>query len=88
MNARYVIPAILAATVAFMSHSVPAEPNRATFPENFDSYVMYGDYSRGSGGELATVAMRALPHLGHGFQVNTKAPSSAHHFYQQVSTRI
>ena len=37
MNARYVIPAILAATVAFMSHSVPAEPNRATFPENFDS---------------------------------------------------
>jgi hypothetical protein len=30
-----------------------AEPNRVTFPENFDQYVQYGDYSRGSGGELA-----------------------------------
>ena len=30
-----------------------AQTNRATFPAGFDQMVMYGDYRRGSGGELA-----------------------------------
>lgn len=30
-----------------------AQENRATFPADFDQMVMYGDYRRGSGGELA-----------------------------------
>lgn len=30
-----------------------AQTNRATFPADFDQMVMYGDYRRGSGGELA-----------------------------------
>lgn len=74
MNTRYVIPAIVAATIAFMSHSVPAEPNRATFPENFDNYVMYGDYSRGSGGELAY----ALPEVIELAKNNQPMPNGTH----------
>ena len=35
------------------STSTMAQTNRATFPANFDEMVMYGDYRRGSGGELA-----------------------------------
>lgn len=30
-----------------------AQTNRATFPAEFEQMVMYGDYRRGSGGELA-----------------------------------
>ena len=30
-----------------------AQTNRATFPADFEQMVMYGDYRRGSGGELA-----------------------------------
>lgn len=30
-----------------------AQTNRAAFPADFDQMVMYGDYRRGSGGELA-----------------------------------
>jgi hypothetical protein len=35
------------------SASAMAQTNRATFPADFEQMVMYGDYRRGSGGELA-----------------------------------
>lgn len=33
--------------------SAQAQTNRVTFPADFDEMVMYGDYRRGSGGEMA-----------------------------------
>ena len=47
-----------AAIIALLTLFAPgamtqAENNRATFPANFDQMVMYGDYRRGTGGELA-----------------------------------
>ena len=48
----------LAITLSLLTLFAPgamaqAENNRATFPANFDQMVMYGDYRRGTGGELA-----------------------------------
>jgi hypothetical protein len=47
-----------AAIIALLTLFAPgamaqAENNRATFPANFEQMVMYGDYRRGTGGELA-----------------------------------
>lgn len=46
--------AIVALVLAVLS-TLPAaaQTNRVTFPGNFDAMVMYGDYRRGTGGELA-----------------------------------
>ena len=47
----------IAALIASATLSLPgvafAQANRATFPASFEQMVMYGDYRRGSGGELA-----------------------------------
>lgn len=46
--------AVLAAcALGLISPAAMAETNRAAFPADFDQMVMYGDYRRGSGGELA-----------------------------------
>ncbi len=47
--------AVLFLLVAALAPKVEAQTptNRATFPADFDQMVMYGDYRRGSGGELA-----------------------------------
>lgn len=46
--------AVLAAcAVGLFSPAAMAQTNRATFPTDFDQMVMYGDYRRGLGGELA-----------------------------------
>jgi hypothetical protein len=47
-----------AAIIALLTLFAPgamaqAENNRATFPANFEQMAMYGDYRRGTGGELA-----------------------------------
>lgn len=39
--------------LALFSVAANAQSNRASFPANFEDMVMYGDYRRGSGGELA-----------------------------------
>ena len=45
---------VAAATMlAILSTSAFAQSNRVTFPSDFDRMVMYGDFRRGSGGELA-----------------------------------
>ena len=48
----------LAITVALLTlftlgAKVQAQTNRVRFPANFDQMAMYGDYRRGTGGELA-----------------------------------
>lgn len=48
---RIVAYAVVALT-SFMP-AAQAQTNRVTFPDNFDQMVMYGDYRRGNGGELA-----------------------------------
>lgn len=46
--------AVLAAcALGLFSPAAMAQANRAAFPADFDQMVMYGDYRRGSGGELA-----------------------------------
>ena len=40
-------------TLFTLGAKVQAQTIRATFPANFDQMVMYGDYRRGTGGELA-----------------------------------
>jgi hypothetical protein len=47
---------LLAMVFAIIAAFIPmaqAQTNRVTFPASFDQMVMYGDYRRGSGGELA-----------------------------------
>ena len=46
--------AVLFMLVAAIAPIAQAQTNRVTtFPADFDQMVMYGDYRRGSGGELA-----------------------------------
>ncbi len=45
--------ALLLVFVTGVASTAQALSNRVTFPEDFDQMVMYGDYRRGSGGELA-----------------------------------
>ena len=40
-------------TLFTLGAKVQAQTNRVRFPANFDQMVMYGDYRRGTGGELA-----------------------------------
>lgn len=49
---RFAPIAALIATLS-MPGDASAQANRANFPTSFDQMVMYGDYRRGSGGELA-----------------------------------
>lgn len=52
---------VAALVVAMLSSSVQAQANRVTtFPDDFDQMVMYGDYSRGSGGELAYALLETI----------------------------
>ena len=39
--------------LGFFNSATMAQTNRVTFPASFEKMVMYGDYRRGSGGELA-----------------------------------
>ncbi|MBX4862450.1 hypothetical protein G9X64_01060 [Rhizobium sophorae] len=50
---RSVLLALLGAALLLASGLASAAANRATFPKDFKQMVMYGDYRRGSGGELA-----------------------------------
>jgi hypothetical protein len=43
----------LLATVLMLAFPTIASANRVTFPKDIKQMVMYGDYQRGSGGELA-----------------------------------
>jgi hypothetical protein len=52
MNILRFLSVVIAATVVLMLPA-QAEPNRVTFPKNFEKYVFYGDYRRGSSGEMA-----------------------------------
>jgi len=46
--------ATVSLAIALLSSAVQAQTNRVTlFPTDFDRMVMYGDYRRGTGGELA-----------------------------------
>lgn len=49
-------PCLASLTLSFMalcSTAALAQDNRASFPDTFGQMVMYGNYRRGSGGELA-----------------------------------
>ncbi|CVI24553.1 conserved exported hypothetical protein [Agrobacterium fabacearum CFBP 5771] len=50
---RSVSFAFLAAVLLLASIFTASAANRVTFPNDFKQMVMYGDYRRGSGGELA-----------------------------------
>jgi hypothetical protein len=50
---RSVFFAPFAAILLLTSGSTATAANRVTFPKDFKQMVMYGDYRRGSGGELA-----------------------------------
>jgi hypothetical protein len=50
---RWCIAALTLCLLGLFTSSAMAQTNRATFPAYFDQMVMYGDYRRGSGGELA-----------------------------------
>jgi hypothetical protein len=45
--------AVVFAIIAALTPMAQAQTNRVTFPASFEQMVMYGDYRRGSGGELA-----------------------------------
>lgn len=48
-----VVAALALCILSLLIGPAMAQENRATFPADFDQMVMYGDYRRGSGGELA-----------------------------------
>ncbi len=45
--------AVLLAVVALFGQAALAQTNRATFPPDFDKYVLYATYDRGSSKEQA-----------------------------------
>lgn len=47
------LAALILAVLALLTMPSMAQVNRATFPENFDEYVLYATYDRGSSGEEA-----------------------------------
>lgn len=47
------IAALIVSATLSLTGVASAQANRATFPASFDRMVMYGDYRRGTGGELA-----------------------------------
>ncbi|CAN7493451.1 cytochrome P460 family protein [Rhizobium sp. LjRoot254] len=50
---RSALLALVGATLLIANGLAATAANRATFPKDFKQMVMYGDYRRGSGGELA-----------------------------------
>lgn len=50
---RSVLLVLVGAALLLASGLAATAANRATFPKDFKQMVMYGDYRRGSGGELA-----------------------------------
>ena len=48
-----ILATIALCVLNILGSTATAQENRATFPAFFDQMVMYGDYRRGSGGELA-----------------------------------
>jgi hypothetical protein len=47
-------------TLFTLGAKVQAQTHRVRFPTNFDQMVMYGDYRRGTGGELAYALRKTL----------------------------
>ena len=63
MIARHRIPLMAIAVpifIAMLALTARAESNRATFPANFDKYVLYATYDRGSSKEEAFAAPETL----------------------------
>ena len=52
MKRRSLVGSVILA-IALLSSVAQAQTNRVTFPGDFEQMVMYGDYRRGTGGELA-----------------------------------
>lgn len=50
---RHVLGSLVAALTALLTLEANAETNRATFPGDFDKYILYATYDRGSAKEEA-----------------------------------
>lgn len=68
---------LLALIISVLMTCMPAahaQTNRVTFPDTFDRMVMYGDYRRGDGGELAY----ALPETLEAAKTGQPLPAGTH----------